>query len=510
MSEVKFEKPLGDRKGIAEAFENGRKFHVGIGIITLLSSFAMLLYLASCMSGMLTSTLVDPAMVLMPALWLGACIAIAWGLSAYRMIKSSLRGNYLQRKIVKVSGIIGAGVAIAMIVGLLTLVLNDADAVTFRNVSIYFIVANFVMLGASWAGLYSASELRDPEAPKETRTAEELNTPMPVKVVFRRAFSYCARHYGALLVLFFGFSVIGRVLYSVFLSSWHASLLNEEQFLITWLTQNNYIPGMDVPGDIYSSAQLLYNVQNVFVYFQDVFKSSFYYAALGIGITIVMKSYEGSNSRLSEAMRNARGKIGPLIIVSVLFSLCYQLGLVFLFVPGLLVYAYCIFAFPNLLYVGKYKTLQNFGEAKNRISGNFTRAIVFTAIIYFIQFGFQLVLQLLLDGVVQGFGGAAVIKEWRMDPFGNLGNIMLLESITGSLITFIAPIETALLAMLFFDLAARKRAKVVAGMKSPSARGSNAKSAILPAMRAIRPQGHRSLPELQGRGAPRGTVMVGS
>lgn len=174
MSEVKYEKQTGNRKGAAAAFENGQKFHVGIGILTLITSFALLLYLVSCTGGLLTSTSVDPALALMPGLWLGACIAIAWVLSVFQSISRPLRGNYMPRKIVKASGIVGAGFAIAMTVGLLSLVASGAGAAAFSDVSSYYIIANLVVLGASWAGLYGASELRDPEAPKETRSAEDL------------------------------------------------------------------------------------------------------------------------------------------------------------------------------------------------------------------------------------------------------------------------------------------------------------------------------------------------
>jgi hypothetical protein len=225
---------------------------------------------------------------------------------------------------------------------------------------------------------------------------------------------------------------------------------------------------MVVPNEINDRAQLLSNGNNIFDYCQNVFKSSFYYAVLGIGITIVMKSYQGGDSRLSEAIKRSRGHVGPLILISILFSGFYQLGLLFFFVPGLIFYTYCIFAFPNLLFVGKYKTIQNFGEAKSRVSGNFARAILYAVIMYFIQFAYQLAMQSFLNGIIEGVGGSVLLGQWQMDPYGNIGTILLLEILTGSLLTFIAPLEASLVAMLFFDLEARKRAKVMAAMKSPS------------------------------------------
>ena len=165
--EVEYTKAT-NRKGGAGAFESGRKLHVGIGVITLVSSLALLLYIVSCMSGVLTSTSVDPALVLMPALWLGACIAFAWGLSVHQSMTAPLRGNYMPRQIVKAGGIAGAGCAIAIAVGLLWMIASGAGATAYRDFSIYFIIANIALLVASWAGLYGASEIRDPEAPKET------------------------------------------------------------------------------------------------------------------------------------------------------------------------------------------------------------------------------------------------------------------------------------------------------------------------------------------------------
>jgi hypothetical protein len=55
-----------------------------------------------------------------------------------------------------------------------------------------------------------------------------------------------------------------------------------------------------------------------------------------------------------------------------------------------------------------------------------------------------------------------------MDPYGNLGNLMLLEIVTGSLATLVVPLEASFIALLFFDLAARKRVKLQASIKSPS------------------------------------------
>nr|MDO8086558.1 zinc ribbon domain-containing protein [Candidatus Sigynarchaeum springense] len=408
-------------------------------------------------------------MPLIPGIWLGACVAIAWVLSVYHSIRQPLRGNYMPRKIVKTSGIAGASFSIAMTVGLLSIVASGAAAV-FRSVSLYYIITDLVIIGASWVGLYGASELRDPEAPKETRPAEDLNAPMQFKIFWRRVFSYCGRNYGAILVLMFAITVVTSVLYVFVMSSWHASLLVEEQALLTWLAQNNYTPGMTVPNDIYNRAQALYNVQNVFVVVQDVFKSSFYFAMLGICITIVMKSYTGGDSRISMLLRETRRSILPLILISIIFSTFYNILILplLLFIPGLIFYTYCIFAFPNLLFVGKYRTLQNFGEAKNRVSGNFWRAFVYVLIIYFVPFFFQLLLQFVMDGVIQGAGGIATIKTWRMDPFGNLGNLILLEIMPGGLTILIVPLVASLIAVLFFDLAARKRAKMVASMKSPS------------------------------------------
>ncbi|MBN2153636.1 MAG: zinc ribbon domain-containing protein [Candidatus Lokiarchaeota archaeon] len=471
MSEEVPYKKGANRKRDAEAFESGRKFHVGIGIITLFASMAMLLYIISCTSGILTSTSVDPALILMPGQWLGACIAIGWGLSVLKSIREPLRGNYMSRRVLKAGGIAAAGCAIALLVAFLSFTAIDGGASNYKGFSVYLVFANIAMLAASSVGLYAASELRDPEAPKDARAAEELNTPMPVKVLFQRAFSYCGRHYGALIVLMLGLVTIGRALYVVVMSQWHTSLLVEEQSLLDWISRNNFIFGLEIPGDIASRGQLLYNTQPVFEYFQEVFKSSFYYAALGIAITIIIKSYQGGeNTSLSAAMKHARSRFGPLVLVTVLFTMVYDLGLRLLFIPGLIIYTYCIFAFPNLLHVGKYKVLQNFGEAKNRVSGNFARSIMYGSIIYFMQFGFQLILQFLIEGVIQGVGGMGVVKGWRMNPYENIGNLVLLEFLTGGLAAFLAPLEASIIAMLFFDLAARKRAKVVESMKSPSAK----------------------------------------
>ncbi|MEX2729624.1 MAG: hypothetical protein Q6353_020365 [Candidatus Sigynarchaeum springense] len=462
-------KRVANRKDGVKAFESGRNFHLGIGIITFFASFALLLYIVSLMSGMLTSSTVDPALALIPGIWLSACIAIAWMLSVYHSITQPLRGNYIPRKIVKTSGIASLCAAIATTVGFLAIVASGAAAI-FRSASLFLLFTDLVVLGASWAGLYGASELRDPEAPKQTRSAEDLNTPMTFKVFWQRALSCFERNYGAIVVLMFGITIVSSVLYVFIMSSWHAYLLGEEQALMTWLAQYNYTPGMPIPSDIYSRAQVLYNVQNVFVVVQDVFKSSFYFAMLGICITLVMKSYTGGDSRISTILRETRSNIPPLVLISIIFSLFYNILILplLLFIPGLIFYTYCIFAFPNLLFVGKYKTLQNFGEAKNRVSGNFWRAFGYTLIIYFVPFFVQLLLQYVIDGVIQGVGGIAVIKAWRMDPFGNLGNLIFLEIVTSGLTTFIVPLEASLVAVLFFDLAARKRAKVVASMKSPS------------------------------------------
>ncbi|NMC05633.1 MAG: zinc ribbon domain-containing protein [Candidatus Lokiarchaeota archaeon] len=463
-------KQAGTAKRGAIEFENGRKLHVGIGITTTISSLANLVYIVASTGKVMTSTPLDPLLVMMPATWLGACIAVAWGVSVHQVIHQPPRGNYMPRMIVKWAGSIAVAIAISVVGSILSLVASGPDSPVAQGLSIYSIVAGIVLMGACCVGLHGAAELRDPEEKKAPRPAEELNAPMPVKVLFRRAFTFCRRTYGTILVLLLAAAAIARVIHVLALSSWQASLLAEEQSLIAWLMHNNFVAGMEPPADIANRVALLYNMNEVFTYVQDVIKSCFYYAMLGIGITLIMKAYDGSNSRASEILRVTRRQLGPLILVSILFSLCYNLGLKFLFVPGLIFYVYCIFAFPNLLYVGKYKALQNFGEAKNRVSGNFARATLYGTFLYFMQFGYQLALQLVIDAVMQGMGGRDVVAGWRIDPYANIGNILLLEFLTGSLLVLIAPVEAAFIAMLFFDLAARKRQKMVEGMKSSSAK----------------------------------------
>jgi len=54
--------------------------------------------------------------------------------------------------------------------------------------------------------------------------------------------------------------------------------------------------------------------------------------------------------------------------------------------------------------VSKYKTLQNFGESKNRIKGNFGRMALYVLIYYLIQIAVQFLMGYINNATIAGVG----------------------------------------------------------------------------------------------------------
>jgi hypothetical protein len=295
-----------------------------------------------------------------------------------------------------------------------------------------------------------------------------------------RIFRYFGRHYIQLLVLFFGFAILISLLVQLIFSAFFAVLQNEEKYLITWLYQHNFVSITQVNPDIAQRAQTLYYMQNVYTFIEDSFKSCFYYAALGIGTMIVVNSYRGSDTRLSDALKATKKNIMPLIIVSILFSFIYHGFLLLLVFPGIIFYFYCIFAYPNLLIVGTYKTSENFGKSKSLVSGFAIHAAVYVFLFYLMQFGIQFLMGYISDAIVSGLGGLAVINTLRVDSFANFGSIFILNFVSNVFPAFLAPLETCIVAILFIELGARQKRKTEMLKKEATAKGKTQSLSKIP------------------------------
>jgi hypothetical protein len=414
--------------------------------------------------------LADPSIAFVPGLLLGGCLLGLAVLGALQLNAQTLGDNYRPSRILKMAYLATAATAFLIIT--LTLILTSGS-----NIPAGYAVSRGIIIGISfvlvitcWFQLLGISELRHHERAKSTK-AINLDQVMNFRSLMGNAGKALGNTYIPVLLFTFGLVVLARVVLVLAFSAWQSSLLLEEQSIITWVIQNNYGAGATLDPSIAARAQTLYYMQNIFVYLQDTIKSVFYFISIGIGMALINKAIRGQDARLSSILKETRRHVGPLILISCLFSAFYQLGLYFFFVPGLLFYVYCIFAFPNLLVVEKYKTLQNFGESKNHVKGNFARVAIFSTLIYFMQFGFQLLMQPVSNTFVAGIGGMAGVQEWRLDPATNIVNLLLVEVVTGAIMVFIAPIEASIIVMLFNDIGARKRAKVAEAMKSSTAEG---------------------------------------
>lgn len=454
----------------AMTYKSKRKFHVVLGGMSFLSSFAVIIYLLAAGALVLTSTPVSPSEFFLPVIYLDACIVVFSALNFQRLFRYPFKGSWRSQSVLKVDFIISALLASIAFILIVNFLVGGGTFASYAEFLAYFMSFTIGLLITGWIGIAFSCELHDKESVKETGEiyAEEV---MGFRMVMKRTFVYFGKHYAQLLVLFIGIVVLVRVLYIIIISPWHASLLREESDLVAWLLEHNYVAGVSVPQSIYDRARNLYYLQNFFLYIQDVFKSTFNFVMLGIGVSVVIKSYRGSDPLLSGTFSKAKRHTGSLVVISALFAALYHGGLLFFLFPGIILYAYCIFAFPNLLVVEKYKTLQNFGESKNLVKGNFARVALYVVIFYFMQIGLQWLLGYISDAALTGMGGDVALRTWRNDPYTYFGTLVLFESVTGILTAFITPLEAALVAMLFIDLNARRKAKVREAQKESTAKG---------------------------------------
>lgn len=451
--------------------EGKRRFHVILAGLAFISSLTVLFYVLACGTLLLSSTPTNTFTILFPALYLEICIAVLSFINFMHLNNHPFKGTWRAQKWLKATLVISALLSIISLVEIAA-----AMAGNDSNYSTYFfalVPTTFILIAFGWITMFAACELKNKGARVSTILyPEEV---MKFKILMGRTFRYFGRHYVQLFVLFFGMAVLVSLLLLLIFSPFYTALQNEEEYLITWLYQHNFVSVTQVDPSIAQRAQTLYYMQNFYSYLQDAFKSFFYYAALGIGTTIVVNSYRGSDMLLSDSLKVSRKKILPLIIISLLFSFLYQAFLLLLVFPGIIFYMYCIFAYPNLFIVGTYRTTENFGKSKALISGSALHMALYVILFYFLQLAIQFLTGYINDAVSSGIGNVAIFNTASLDTYANFASNFILDFVSNVLTAFLAPLEVCLIAVLFIELGARQ-VKKIETLKKEEAKKSKTQS----------------------------------
>ncbi|HME52268.1 MAG TPA: zinc ribbon domain-containing protein [Candidatus Lokiarchaeia archaeon] len=438
--------------------ENKRRFHVILASAAFISSLAILFYVIGCGTLLFTSIPTNSFTVLFPALYLDLCIVAISAINYFQLNKHPFKGSWRAQKTLKATLVISAILSIISLIEI-TAAMSTNDAM-YNTFSFALMLTTFFLVAVGWIEMFAACELQN-KAGAGASTMLYAEEAMKFTILMGRVFRYFGRHYAQLLVLFFGAAVLTSILSQLIFSSLYSMLQNEEQFLITWLYQHNFVSVTvtQVDPSIAQRAQTLYYMQNLYSFLQDSFKSFFYYAALGIGTILVVNSYRGSDMLLSNALKSTRKQIGALIVISALFSLLYHGFLLLLVFPGIIFYFYCIFAYPNVLVVKEYRTVENFGKSKSLVSGFAIHTAMYVLLFYFLQLGIQFLLGYINDAVFSGMGGPVVINSLQINSYANFGSVFIINFVSNVVPAFFGPLETCLVAILFIELGARQLKK---------------------------------------------------
>lgn len=447
------------------ASNGSRQVLVLNGGISLICSTGLLLYLYVQNPAILTSTIGGTPTLIIPAVMF-LCIVVVNGL-VIEAITLGLTTPVKNRSMMLGSGI---ALAIASVAGLVSLfyypvytgVQNAADVLhDAYNIETITILIGWILIAVSLVAIILASSLSSAHAsPSELRPGPGGS--MKILQVLRQGFVACGRNYWQLVVMFFLFGLVGKVLLILVVYPFGAPLNAQTAFLISWLRNNNNVQGITIPTGINNQINTVVDIQTIYSVLVTIFGDIFYYMALGAGLYIVVRSNRGAITTPGQFLKANKKKLPGLFVMAFLFSTFYNVGLQFLFVPGILVYIYMIMAFPNLIVVGQYRFIENFGKGKDLINKNLGRSAVYVIIWIAMRFGIQYCLTGISTAAQAGLTGGANTEAWTLDPLGNFGSLFLSESFDAMLNAFMGPIETAMMAMLFIDLQARQKERIAA------------------------------------------------
>lgn len=428
------------------AFKRERDVNGLVAGCAFLSSMAAL-YLGTSMRSVIASVPVEPAWFAMPFLLLAATGLAAGVLGCINIAgKATLVGG-ARRGTLLACFITIAACSFAQLVSVLA-------GTSLLDVQVLLALGSLV---ASTTCMIAATG----PAPSTLSGVAETSPdegPAPFKVVLGRAAKACASQYWKLLAGFVIVQVIMKVVRLLVIVPWGTALLQEELFLVGYLRDNNYIAGTIVDPAIMDRARALVIWQNVHFIVNDAFQSTFYFTMLGLATCLVVKSHRGSDTGLAHPFSRDWRVLARLVGLSFLFSLVYHALLMILVVPGILFYAYCIMAFPNLLVGRKFRFFENFGRAKDLLKDNALRTIGFVLLLFVVRIAANYPASSIMAAVQAAAGGPVTTHAWLLVPFEHLGDLVALEAMEGMIGAFIGPLEAAIVAMLYVDLVARQRA----------------------------------------------------
>ncbi|MBD3188220.1 hypothetical protein GF325_15400 [Candidatus Bathyarchaeota archaeon] len=433
------------------------------------------IYLHTTGSSILTSTTVSPSFFLFPPILLSiitlAAMILAILFCALKPI-IRIRRHYLPMLSLQFSIAVVTG---AFLVHAVTYLTSNKEKVielsTANSASLVHVTLEGISTILSILLLLASNEHREKTLVKYNVAKFSLEG-MGFMEILKRGFYYLLKHFWQILLVFILFIFLGRLFSLLVLSPWEKSIYLEEQALIAWFLDNNFAVGSTLPADIAQRVNSFYWMQQVYLIINNAVNSTFYYIALGVSVYMVIKSYRGAFVTIGRSFSRVKKNFLHLIIVSIIFSFLYNLGIRALIIPGIIVYVICIMVFPNVTVIGKYKILENFGRSKDLLKKNIMRTGIFSVVIILLKLLVQTPVGSLSDRILEGFGSTAVLEDWVTNPLANAGSYVIFEFLDSVIRAPIGTIETVFVAIMFIDLRARTRDRIelLSASSSKSAR----------------------------------------
>ena len=430
-------------------FANSRLFHKNAGGFMFVLALTMLIYFVSTGFGIYDTFTANQTYYFIP---IQLCNSIIIGIAIIKigtLFKTHILGNYFLLNLLKISQILNIALGAVSLIS--TFMEINQDTTTL----LYVII--FILMVVSFIDLSASCELSDKVNKKYLKTPYKEEK-MNFKMVFKRAYHYWVKYFWKLVVMFVILNLISKFIMVLVLAPWRGYLLLEEDWLLTWVFSNNFVGG-DVPADVLNRAQSLQFMQQAQQIMGDAVQVTFIFIGIGLGSYMIVKGYRGSDqTSFIQAFKRNKPQILRLIPLAFIVAILYTVGLAILFIPGIIVYVYCVMVMPNVTVERKYHFIQNFGKSKDLISKNFGRMALYTILIFFMKVGLQFPINYINDAIRGGVGNTA-LQELLKDPISNFGSIFLLESLYSLLLAFVFPLEVAFISILFIDLSYRKTHK---------------------------------------------------
>lgn len=157
----------------------------------------------------------------------------------------------------------------------------------------------------------------------------------------------------------------------------------------------------------------------------------------------ISAAYLGERAGVGESLRYGLGRLLPLIVAYILFTIIFVIGFVALIIPGIWLATKLSMTFPAVVFERK-GPFGAIGRSWSLTGGNFWRTLGTLVVVFLIAF----VLQLVLGGVVGGILGAS-------DSTSELTVAIVLTLVNLITLALTYPLWAAVTTVLYYDMRVR-------------------------------------------------------